>query len=137
MNIKGLDFISGRYFLKRKNQTPNSAVVQKVLEEYKDIIPNDLPVGVPPKQTHQHEIVEEPGSKPTFLAPYRLGPAERADMKKQIEYLLDRKRIRPSTSPYDASVLFTPKLEGSLWICILVSAKGVHMDPWKTEAARS
>ncbi|GJP35116.1 hypothetical protein CLOM_g19634, partial [Closterium sp. NIES-68] len=29
---------------------------------------------LPPYRTHQHEIVEEPGSKPTFRAPYRLSP---------------------------------------------------------------
>ncbi|CAI7873798.1 unnamed protein product [Closterium sp. NIES-54] len=39
-------------------------------------------------------------------------------MKKQIEYLLDRQLIRPSTSPYDAPVLFTPKPDGSLRMCI-------------------
>ncbi|CAI7900352.1 unnamed protein product [Closterium sp. NIES-54] len=39
-------------------------------------------------------------------------------MKKQIEYLLDRKLIRPSTSPYGAPVLFTPKPDGSLRMCI-------------------
>ncbi|CAI7911240.1 unnamed protein product [Closterium sp. NIES-54] len=38
-------------------------------------------------------------------------------MKKQIEYLLDRQLIRPSTSPYGAPVLFTPKPDGSLRMC--------------------
>ncbi|CAI7901125.1 unnamed protein product, partial [Closterium sp. NIES-54] len=39
-------------------------------------------------------------------------------MKKQIEYLLDRQLIRPSTSPYGAPVLFTPKPDGTLRMCI-------------------
>ncbi|CAI7912080.1 unnamed protein product [Closterium sp. NIES-54] len=39
-------------------------------------------------------------------------------MKKQIEYLLDKGLIRPSTSPYGAPVLFTPKPDGSLRTCI-------------------
>ncbi|GJP57107.1 hypothetical protein CLOM_g16148 [Closterium sp. NIES-68] len=69
-------------------------------------------------RTHQHEIVEEPGSKPTFRAPYRLSPMELTDMKKQIEYLLAKGLIRPSTSPYGAPVLFTPKPDGSLHMCI-------------------
>ncbi|GJP82092.1 hypothetical protein CLOP_g12310, partial [Closterium sp. NIES-67] len=64
------------------------------------------------------EIVEEPGSKPTFRAPYRLSPTELTDMKKQIEYLLAKGLIRPSTSPYGAPVLFTPKPDGSLRMCI-------------------
>ncbi|GJP73421.1 hypothetical protein CLOP_g4136 [Closterium sp. NIES-67] len=63
-------------------------------------------------------IIEEPGSKPTFRAPYRLSPTELTDMKKQIEYLLAKGLIRPSTSPYGAPVLFTPKPDGSLRMCI-------------------
>ncbi|CAI7843905.1 unnamed protein product [Closterium sp. NIES-53] len=94
------------------------AAVKEVLEQYKDIMPDDLPAGVPPARTHEHEIMEEPGAKPVSRAPYRLSPTELTDMKKQIEYLLDRQLIRPSTSPYSAPVLFTPKPDGSLQMCI-------------------
>ncbi|CAI7821883.1 unnamed protein product [Closterium sp. NIES-54] len=92
--------------------------IQKLLEEFEDVLPDDLPYQLPPYQTHQHEIIEEPGSKPTFRAPYRLSPTELADMKKQIEYLLDKGLIRPSTSPYGAPVFFTPKPDISLRMCI-------------------
>ncbi|GJP67070.1 hypothetical protein CLOP_g23941 [Closterium sp. NIES-67] len=90
----------------------------ELLKEFQDILPDDLPNELPPYRTHQHEIVEEPGSKPTFRAPYRLSPTELTDMKKQIEYLLAKGLIRPSTSPYGAPVLFTPKPDGSLRMCI-------------------
>ncbi|GJP79146.1 hypothetical protein CLOP_g9391 [Closterium sp. NIES-67] len=83
-----------------------------------DILPDDLPNELPPYRTHQYEIVEEPGSKPTFRAPYPLSPTELTDMKKQIEYLLAKGLIRPSTSPYGAPVLFTPNSDGSLRMCI-------------------
>ncbi|GJP72648.1 hypothetical protein CLOP_g3415 [Closterium sp. NIES-67] len=50
---------------------------------------------------------------------HHIGSAlELADMKKQIEYLLAKGLIRPSTSPYGAPVLFTPKPDGSLRMCI-------------------
>ncbi|CAI7881578.1 unnamed protein product [Closterium sp. NIES-53] len=104
-----------------KEEKPSSelpAAVKEVLEQYKDIMPDDLPAGVPPARTHKHEIVEEPGAKPVSRAPYRLSPTDLTDMKKQIEYLLDRQLIRPSTSPYGAPVLFTPKPDGSLRMCI-------------------
>ncbi|CAI7893706.1 unnamed protein product [Closterium sp. NIES-53] len=167
-NIKGLDFILGRDFLKRFNpeidwvnrktciynngkrvelrswtdtgSVPETtlarferavnesntgylalvmaAAEEEVLEQYKDIMPDNLPAGVPPARTHEHEIVEEPGAKPVSRAPYRLCPTELTDMKKQIEYLLDRQLIRPSTSPSGAPVLFTPKPDGSLRMCI-------------------
>ncbi|CAI7862869.1 unnamed protein product [Closterium sp. NIES-53] len=92
--------------------------IQKLLEEFEDVLLDDLPDQLPPYRTHQHEIIEEPGSKPTFRPPYRLSPTELANMKKQIEYLLDKGLIRPSTSPYGAPVLFTPKPDGSLRMCI-------------------
>ncbi|CAI7846074.1 unnamed protein product [Closterium sp. NIES-53] len=100
--------------------------IQKLLEEFEDVLPDDLPDQLPPYRTHQHEIIEEPGSKPTFRAPYRLSPTELADMKKQIEYLLDKGLIRPSTSPYGAPVLFTPKPDGSLRMCIDYRALNKH-----------
>ncbi|GJP64563.1 hypothetical protein CLOP_g21538 [Closterium sp. NIES-67] len=92
--------------------------IKDLLKEFKDILPGDLPDELPPYRTHQHEIVEKPSSKPTFRAPYRLSLTKLADMKKQIEYLLANGLIRPSTSPYGAPVLFTPKPDGSPRMCI-------------------
>ncbi|GJP59210.1 hypothetical protein CLOP_g9660 [Closterium sp. NIES-67] len=82
----------------------------RITEGVPDILPDNLPNELPPYRMHQHEIVEEPGSKPTLLAPYRLSPTTLIDIKKQIEYLLENGLIRPSTSPYSAPVLFTPKI---------------------------
>ncbi|GJP58288.1 hypothetical protein CLOP_g22994 [Closterium sp. NIES-67] len=92
--------------------------MKEILKEFQDTLPDDLPNELPPYQTHQHEVVEEPGSKPTFRAPYWLSPMELADMKKHIEYLLAKGLIRPSTSPYGAPVQFTPKPDRSLRMCI-------------------
>ncbi|GJP69722.1 hypothetical protein CLOP_g722 [Closterium sp. NIES-67] len=100
----------------KASETPEK--IKELLKEFQDILPDDLPNELPPYRTHQHEIVEEPGSKPTFRAPYRLSPTELTDTKKQIEYLLAKGLIRPSTSPYGAPVLFTPKPDGSLRMCI-------------------
>ncbi|CAI7768533.1 unnamed protein product, partial [Closterium sp. NIES-54] len=32
-------------------------------------MPDDMPARVPPAQTHEHEIVEEPGAKPVLFTP--------------------------------------------------------------------
>ncbi|GJP67754.1 hypothetical protein CLOP_g24532, partial [Closterium sp. NIES-67] len=34
-----------------------------------------------------------------------------------LDYLLEKKIIRPSTSPYAATIIFTPKMDGGLWMC--------------------
>ncbi|GJP38139.1 hypothetical protein CLOM_g22577, partial [Closterium sp. NIES-68] len=63
-------------------------------------------------------VVQKRGLGLMPRTPYRFSPTELTDMKKQIEYLLAKGLIRPSTSPYGAPVLFTPKPDGSLRMCI-------------------
>ena len=47
-----------------------------------------------------------------------MAPAELAELKKQLQELLDKGFIRPSVSPRGASVLFVKKKDGSLHLCI-------------------
>ena len=39
------------------------------------------------------------GMEPISIGPYRMAPMELRELKKQLEELLKRKLIRPSTSP--------------------------------------
>ena len=43
---------------------------------------------------------------------------ELAELKKQLDELVENKFIRPSTSPWGAPVLFVKKPDGSLRLCI-------------------
>jgi hypothetical protein len=43
---------------------------------------------------------------------------ELAELKKNVEMLLDQGFIKPSTSPYAAPVLFTVKKGGALRMCV-------------------
>jgi len=47
-----------------------------------------------------------------------MAPAELKELKEQLKDLLDKGFIRPSTSPWGASVLFVRNKDGSLWMCI-------------------
>jgi len=51
-------------------------------------------------------------------APYRMAPAELAELMKQIEDLLEKKFIRPSASPWGAPVLLVNKKDGSSRLCV-------------------
>ena len=82
-----------------------------IIQQYRDIFP-ELPKGIPPKRVVEHSIEIEPGSKPSYRPPYRLGPAEQDELEEQIRDLLAQGFIRPSCSPYGAPVLFVPKKEG-------------------------
>ena len=47
-----------------------------------------------------------------------MAPLELKELKKQLEELLKKRFIRPSTSPWGAPVLFVKKKDGSLRLCI-------------------
>jgi len=59
-----------------------------------------------------------PGAGPVSMAPYRMTPAELAELKKQIEDLLEKKFIRPSASPWGALVLLVKKKDDSSRLCV-------------------
>ena len=59
-----------------------------------------------------------PRSSLVSIAPYRMAPAELAELKKQLTGLLEKGFIRPSVSPWGALVLFIRKKDGSMRLCI-------------------
>ena len=89
----------------------------EVVRDYPDVFPDDLP-GLPPVREIDFAIELELGTTPISIAPYRMAPAELAELKKQLQDLLDKGFIRPSVSPWGAPVLFVRKKDGSLRLCI-------------------
>ena len=47
-----------------------------------------------------------------------MSPLELAELRKQIQELLDLRLIRPSSSPWGAPVLFVCKKDGTMRMCI-------------------
>jgi hypothetical protein len=58
------------------------------------------------------------GTKPTWRAPERLSPAKRAEVENQVKHLLGMGYVVPSSSPFGAPILFVPKPDGSLRMCV-------------------
>ena len=52
------------------------------------------------------------------MTPHRMVPVELQELKVQIQELLDKGFIRPSTSPWGGSVLFENKKDKTLQLCI-------------------
>ena len=48
--------------------------VKKVLNEFKDVMPPELPKKLPPRREEDHKIELEPGAKPPAMGPYRMAP---------------------------------------------------------------
>ena len=90
----------------------------ETLEEYRDVFPDKLPYGPPPKRVIDHEIETIPGEAPPHRSPSRLSSAELDEMRRQIDALLEQGWIRPSSSPYGAPILFILKKNGKWRMCI-------------------
>jgi hypothetical protein len=76
-----------------------------VVREFQDVFPDDLP-GMPPERVIEFKIELQPGTAPIAKAPYKMSPVEMKELKIQLQGLLDKGYIRPSTSPWGCSTLF-------------------------------
>jgi hypothetical protein len=65
--------------------------------EYPDVFPNDLP-GMPPDRDIEFIIELQPGTAPISKRPYHMPPNELAELKIQLQDLLDKGFICPSAS---------------------------------------
>ena len=97
---------------------PMPMEVKMVLDEFKDVMPPELPKKLPPRREEDHKIELEPGAKPPAMGPYRMAPPELEELRRQLKELLDAGFIQPSKAPYGAPVLFQRKHDGSLRMCI-------------------
>jgi hypothetical protein len=84
---------------------------------YPDVFPEELP-GMPPDRDIEFAIDLIPGTAPIDKRPCRMAASELAELKKQLEELQHIKFIRPSSTPWGASVLFVKKKDGSIRICV-------------------
>src|SRR3989475_9338554 len=95
---------------------PSSFV--SLLQDYKDVFPEDLPSGLPPLRGIEHQIDFIPGSSIPNRPAYRSNPMETKELQKQVEELLEKGLIRESLSPCAVPVLLVPKKDGTWRMCV-------------------
>jgi hypothetical protein len=88
-----------------------------VVCDYPDVFPDELS-GMPPDRDIEFAIELQPGTAPISKRPYRMPPAELVELKKQLQDLLDKGFIHPSTSPWGCPALFVKKKDESLRMCV-------------------
>ncbi|GJT42616.1 putative reverse transcriptase domain-containing protein [Tanacetum coccineum] len=88
-----------------------------IVQDFPEVFPEDLP-GLPPIRQVEFQIDLIPGVAPVVRAPYRLAPSEMKELSEQLQELSDKGFIRPSSSPWGASVLFVKKKDGLFRMCI-------------------
>ncbi|GJR60576.1 putative reverse transcriptase domain-containing protein [Tanacetum coccineum] len=72
-----------------------------VIRDFPEVFPDELP-GLPPPRQVEFRIDLIPGAAPVARAPYRLAPSEMKELSKQLQELLEKGFIRPSSSPWGA-----------------------------------
>ena len=70
----------------------------RVVCKFVDVFPNKLP-GLPPQRAVDFGIELHPGISPISMTPHRMAPVELQELRVQLKELLDKRFIRPSTSP--------------------------------------
>jgi hypothetical protein len=88
-----------------------------VVREFLDVFPDDLP-GMPPERVIEFKIELQPGTAPIAKTPYKMSPVELKELKIQLQGLLDKGYIRPSTSPWGCSALVVEKKDKELRLCV-------------------
>ena len=89
----------------------------RVVCEYADVFPDELR-GLPPHRDVDFDIELHLGTSPISMTPHRMAPVELEELRIQLQELLNMGFIRPSTSPWGASVLFEKKKDKTLRLCI-------------------
>ncbi len=96
----------------------SSKCIKQVLEEFSDVMPEDLPEDLPRRRRVDHAIKVMPRVAPPAKAPYQMSHEDLKELKVELEELLAKYYIKPSKSPYGAPVLFVHKKDGTLRMCV-------------------
>ena len=89
----------------------------RVVCGYEDVFSDELS-GLPPHRDVDSIIKLHPGTSPISMTSHRMAPVKLQELKVQLQELLDKGFIRPSTSPWGAPILFAKKKDKTLRLCI-------------------
>ena len=98
--------------------TTDTIEIPKELLSIKEVFDEKLPDILPPHRPYDCTIDLKPNSAPFYGPLYSLTVQEQETLKEYIDENLKKGFIKPSKSPYGAPVLFVPKKDGSLRLCV-------------------
>ena len=96
------------------------SAIGSLLQEYKDVYPEETPHGLPPIRGIEHQIDFVPGAALPNRPAYRSNPEETKELQRQVSELLERGHVRESMSPCAVPVLLVPKKDGT-WRMALIA----------------
>jgi hypothetical protein len=88
-----------------------------VVCEFPDVFPEDFP-GLPPERDVEFVIELKPSTAPISRRSYRMPPNELAELKMQLQDLLEKGFIRSSSLPWGCPAIFVKKKDQTLRMCV-------------------
>ncbi|MCO5613478.1 hypothetical protein L7F22_067755 [Adiantum nelumboides] len=89
------------------------------LNQFQDVFIDDIPGELPPKRGDDDHMIELiPGSSPPNKPPYRVSQAQQEEIMRQVNKLVEKGMVRPSSSPFCSPVLLVQKKDGAYHMCV-------------------
>jgi hypothetical protein len=88
-----------------------------IVREYPDVFPDEL-LGMPPDRAIEFKIELQTSRTSISKWSYRMPKNKLAELNIQLQELLNKGYIRPSSSPWACFALFVKKKVHSLWLCL-------------------
>ncbi|MCO5576395.1 hypothetical protein L7F22_030205 [Adiantum nelumboides] len=108
-----------------ETQVDNESGMQEDLElsnflnQFQDVFIDDIPRELPPKRGDDDHMIELiPGSSPPNKPPYRVSQAQQEEIMRQVNELVEKKMVKPSSSPFCSPVLLVQKKDGTYRMCV-------------------
>ncbi|WVZ97173.1 hypothetical protein U9M48_042728 [Paspalum notatum var. saurae] len=102
----GISASSPSGYLHQMEARPTDGI--RIVCDYPNVFPDELP-GMPPDRDIEFLIELLSGTAPIAMRQYRMAPIEHEEVKKNIDELLAKGYIRPSSSPWAFPVLLVEK----------------------------
>jgi hypothetical protein len=92
--------------------------IVSLLQEFEDVLPEEVAHGLPPIQGIEHQIDFIPSASIPNRPAHRSNPEETKELQRQVGELLEKGYMRESMSPCAVPVLLVPKKDGAWRMCV-------------------
>jgi hypothetical protein len=91
--------------------------IQIVIKSHTKVF-GEIHKGLPPTQDNGHVIHLQPASVPPNIRPYKYPYAQKSEIERMIQEMLEVDIIQPSQSSFSSSVVMVKKNDGSWCMCL-------------------
>ncbi|MCO5592055.1 hypothetical protein L7F22_046049 [Adiantum nelumboides] len=89
------------------------------LNQFQDVFIDDIPGELPPKRGDDDHMIELiPRSSPPNKPSYRVSQAQQEEIMRQVNEMVEKGMVRPSSSPFCSPVLLVQKKDGTYRMCV-------------------